>query len=89
VYFYNGEENNMSESEVPIAILAMDAMKLIIEWDKMYSFCMPDNINTLGKKCSECPYFENNVCSKESTASILHKTALIFDEFLEEELAID
>ena len=78
-----------SEEQVSIATLVIDTMKLLIEWDKMYSFCMPDNINALGKKCSECPYFDNYVCSKESTSSVLHKSAQIFEEFLEEHIEIN
>ena len=68
----------LSESEYQKCILEKTelAMKLIVEWRKMRTFCQ--NRST----CEGCPYKHRKECDAVSTEVVLEKAADTFNEYL-------
>lgn len=60
-----------------LMVLVVYAMKLVIAWQEMHTFCMTRS------DCTGCPYKTRKVCQKKTTEEILQVVSRIFRMFLE------
>ena len=54
----------------------LDAMRLVVAWDDMETFCQSRST------CKGCPYASGKACDRMSTQSVLEKAAEMFRFFL-------
>lgn len=59
-----------------LMMLAVYAMKLIVSWHDMHTFCMTRST------CKDCPYNKHHVCNMKTTEQVLEVTAKIFRMYL-------